>query len=696
MAEWTTLRIHQGLLNTKLTWLNTVIPLILGILLARGELLGLYPFGVAYGAALLFLSSQGRVFGLIGLLLGLLTLGQPLFIVQTSVTLALLGLILPRVRRKKGEIILLALITGILSSGSSFVCSQVPAQGTLPLFWLAAQFFFAGGITVICWFALANQTALWTGKFSQEQGMAWLLLLVGVLSGLQGLPTGPVRISVVLISFFVLFIAERQGGGAAAGSGCLLGFLSGLQLERQNLYAAGIFGVVGFCTGAFRRFGRLGMGAAFLAASLLFAVFFQRDMILPQLISSVLGFLAFVIWPRPVADKDYLKPKKVPEVETMVNKVKTVAEIFQQIASGYPAAETEVSETQTNIGAVFQVLVERVCADCVTRDGCWEREFYKAYRFLNDLLIIVEENPQVKMTDLPSALKRQCGKPKEMLLGVKFIVDQELRQKAWRQQMTQNQEALSGQFQSVAQIMGHLAKELHMRHNMDQAPPSSLERRRRSLLDVGSAGFCKSGNLICGDHYVSLAFHPTQHAFVLSDGMGVGEKAGSLSALSLKLLEQLLNTGFEPDGAVQALNSILVLRSPEESFVTIDMAILDLQSDQSKMIKVGAVPSYLLHDGQVQVLASSGLPAGILNQIEVQVTTQVFDAEDTLVLVTDGVQDPLQNGSDWLTGFLPQAVFRSAQDLAEQIIVQARKLSAEQMLDDGVVLVVRKNFWHDG
>lgn len=94
-----------------------------------------------------------------------------------------------------------------------------------------------------------------------------------------------------------------------------------------------------------------------------------------------------------------------------------------------------------------------------------------------------------------------------------------------------------------------------------------------------------------GDNYASIAYSTKEHAFVLSDGMGVGENAAKMSATALTLLEQLLTTGFKPEGAIQALNSILVLRSPEESFVTIDMAILDLESTNLKLIKVGASPS---------------------------------------------------------------------------------------------------------
>jgi stage II sporulation protein E len=211
---------------------------------------------------------------------------------------------------------------------------------------------------------------------------------------------------------------------------------------------------------------------------------------------------------------------------------------------------------------------------------------------------------------------------------------------------------------------------------------------------MGVASFTKSGNVMSGDNYASLAFSPTEHAVIVSDGMGVGEGAAKLSATALSLLEQLLNTGFEPEGAIQALNSILVLRSPEESFVTIDMAILDLENNGLRLVKVGACPSYIKGTKGVRVLQTSSLPAGILNHIDIPVLEDELLPEEVLVLVTDGIHDLHKDGVDWLKLYLESLKVTSAQELAQQIVSEARRESLNEMFDDGVVLVIRKK-WAD-
>jgi len=628
-----------------------------------------------------------------GLLLGIVSLRDFVAAAQLILSLAALAMVMPRLRGRKWDGLYLTLTTALSVAVVLSLAQGLAEPGVFAWLLVLVQSLLSGGMALVFWYALTHQEAVLSGEFAREQGIAWLLLLVGSLSGLEGIRFGEINPVIVLISFFVLFASERYGAGTAAGVGAILGFLPQLNLAADNLLSAGIFGLAGFCTGAFQRFGRWGLGLAYGAVTLMLTVFLRQEAVFPQLVSSALGLLIFFVWPGGQQRQEFLKSKPMPEVESTVTKVKALAEIFDQIALSYQAAEAEAYDARPEVPELMNVLVERVCQTCPTLETCWEREFYKTYRFLFDLFALVEGQPGLKVQDLSVEWKRHCGRLKEMLLGIQFIVEQEKNQEAWRRRLAQNQEALSQQFQSVSQVIGHLAKELHAQHNLQQVRPSSLARRRRHFLDVGVASFCKTGNTMCGDNYASLAFSPTQHAFIVSDGMGVGENAAKMSATALKLLEQLLNTGFEPEGAVQALNSILVLRSPEESFVTVDMAILDLESDQVKLVKVGAAPSYLVSGEEVQTLTASALPAGILNQIDIPVLQFNLAAGDSLVLVTDGLHDICQGG--WLGDFLKHATANSSQGLADAIVAEARQLSNNIMKDDGVVLVVRKNFWND-
>ena len=695
MAEWATLKVDQGL-RSRVSIESAFLPLILGGLLARGSILGLHPFGVAFGAALILKGDSGFSFGLLGILLGLISLNDVSFTLQGVAILATLMVIIPSLRKKKHQGIYLVALTSLMTALISYLAISLANPNLYAFLTIALQGVLSGGCAIIFWFGLCHQEAIWRGEFHREQGIAWLFILIGVISGLQGVQVMGINFSLVLLSFFTLFVSERYGAGTAAGVGALLGFMPQLSLNTQNLIDAGVFGLAGFCTGAFRRFGKLGIGTAFIAVMLMLTVFLQQEAIYSQLVSSTAGLFLFLLWPGTTPQSDFLKPKVIPEVETTVSKVKALSEIFDQIALSYQAAEAESFEMRPEVSELMNVLVERVCHSCPTVDVCWNREFYKTYHIFFELFGLVEKQTDVKLQSLPIEWKRHCGRLKEMLLGVQFIIEQEKNQETWRRRLLLNQEALSRQFLNVSQVIGNLAKELHTQHNWEVVKPSNLARRRRFFLDVGIASFTKTGNGMSGDNYASIAFSTKEHAFILSDGMGVGENAAKISATALTLLEQLLTTGFKPEGAIQALNSILVLRSPEESFVTIDMAILDLESTNLKFIKVGASPSYLIGPDGVKTIESSSLPAGILNQIDTPLIEMEMQNGEVLILLTDGVQDVLKDGSDWIKDFLERTPpINKSQEIADLIGQEARRLGEGTLDDDGIIMVIRKNYWTD-
>lgn len=693
MAEWTTLKPKQGLRRERLTLEGHFWPFFLGLLIARGSMLGYYPFAIGFGAALMLYGRKGTILGLMGVLLGTSSLFMEDLpsVLQILLTLLILSLVVPRIRGKKREGLILFLAVTMVTGVIAFLAMGW-GNWELLLSWQLLVFsLLNGALSIVFWYALCHQEPLWSGNFTREQGIAWLVILVAVVSGLQGVILGNFSLSAILITFFILFVAQRFGAGAAAGVGIMLGFLPQLALSPQNLMAAGIYGMAGFATGAFQRLGKWGLGIAYLGVTLMFTVYLQPEILSSQLISTLVGLVIFFLFPNSINKEDFLKEKPLPEVESTVTKVKTVAEIFDQIAYSAQAAEVEANKSKPEITELMNVLVERVCKNCPTIDTCWTREFYRTYHMIFSLFELVEQDGEITTSRLPVEYKRHCGKLKEILLGVQFIVEHEKSLEAWRSRLSANQEALSRQFQSVSQVIGHLAKDLHARHNVEQVKPNSLARRRRQFLDVGVATFTKKGNNICGDNYASLAFVPTKHAFILSDGMGVGEGAAKLSSTALNLLEQLLTTGFEPEGAIQALNSILVLRSPEESFVTLDIGIIDFESDQLKLIKVGASPSYILGEDSVRKHESSSLPVGILNHVEISVIEEELLPEEYLILVTDGIQDILKDGTDWLMNFLEKQHPANSQELANAILREARKYCGNEPGDDGVVLVAKKN-----
>ena len=121
---------------------------------------------------------------------------------------------------------------------------------------------------------------------------------------------------------------------------------------------------------------------------------------------------------------------------------------------------------------------------------------------------------------------------------------------------------------------------------------------------------------ISGDSYSFIPLESGQFIMSLSDGMGMGRRQTRRAEGIIELLEQLIETGFEKKAAIKLINSVMVLRSGQRGFSTIDMSIIDLYSGICEFVKVGASTTYIRRDGWVETIQSTTLPVGAFTQVD--------------------------------------------------------------------------------
>ncbi len=221
-----------------------------------------------------------------------------------------------------------------------------------------------------------------------------------------------------------------------------------------------------------------------------------------------------------------------------------------------------------------------------------------------------------------------------------------------------------------------------------------LVEEQRFSVTYGVARRAKTGSLETGDSYSFMELDNGQALLVLSDGMGSGSYAREESVAAVELLEDLIESGFEKEVAIRLINSVLVLKSSDETFSTMDICCIDLYSGEAEFIKMGAVSGYILRDKDVSVIKSSSLPMGILNDVEPEVSQRTLQDKDIVVMITDGildVTDTFLNQSTWLINALTTFNGVNPQDIADFIIQEAQKRSPNRIRDDMTVLVAR--FW---
>ena len=153
--------------------------------------------------------------------------------------------------------------------------------------------------------------------------------------------------------------------------------------------------------------------------------------------------------------------------------------------------------------------------------------------------------------------------------------------------------------------------------------------------------------------------------------MGSGSRAAKESGLALSLLEEFLETGFDKNTAVKIINSVLVLKSQEETFTTIDLCIIDLYTGSAEFIKIGGATTFIKRRERIDTIKSTSLPAGILNNVDIELSNKMVKDGDFIIMMTDGLLDskPYTVSEEvWVKQVLSKIKTTNSQQIADYLI----------------------------
>ena len=219
-----------------------------------------------------------------------------------------------------------------------------------------------------------------------------------------------------------------------------------------------------------------------------------------------------------------------------------------------------------------------------------------------------------------------------------------------------------------------------------------LVEERLYSVNCAVAKTAKTSARESGDSYSFVELKNGHCLLALSDGMGSGRRARIESTIAIELLEEFLESGFDIDTAVSMINSALLLKSGDELFSTLDICCIDLHDGAAEFIKIGASTTFLLRDGEVDVIRSWTLPVGIMQSVETDTSRRRLKHGDMLVLVTDGVLDSGLRGRDkenWILQELLNFPASNPQDIADHLLACASDNYGGIIKDDMTILAAR-------
>jgi stage II sporulation protein E len=174
--------------------------------------------------------------------------------------------------------------------------------------------------------------------------------------------------------------------------------------------------------------------------------------------------------------------------------------------------------------------------------------------------------------------------------------------------------------------------------------------------------------------------------------MGNGERASAESSTALNILQQLLQSGMDERLAIKSVNSVLMLRSSDEMYATVDVALIDLYNAHTTFLKIGSSPSFVKRGSEVFPIMANNLPVGIIDNLDVDLVSMPLQSGDVLIMMTDGIYDApghAINKEIWMKRVIQEIEASSPQEIADILLERVVRQYHGDIVDDMTVVVAK-------
>lgn len=733
--------------------MEAAIGFLMGAVLSGAELFGLYaPFGVAAtaaagsgitgfstmaGACLGYLCLEGMTDGMRYAASAILTYSVAFAFYDTK--------LYRRVWFMPTIAMVLSAMTGIICRGGQGWYGQ-------DLVYFVTEVALTGAAAV-CYHVIYSQWPETAADFRALTPRQWAGVLM--LAGTVLMALGRVEILRTfslgrLLAAVGVMTAARLGLGAGVLAGASAGVA--LDLARGGTpWCSLLFSLAGLTCGLCRDKKKI-VAALVYSLTAAFAILWIREDSsgLGMFLETAIGAILFLLLPMPawaVSADEAAVPAFASSADTLrTGRLREAAGAFHDLCDAMQTALRPERIDPENPAEIFTRAADKVCARCVLRSTCWQKDYETTKSVLNDATGPAVDRGRALATDFAGHFSARCVHFPAFLGAVNQQLTAFLRrrQTLWRTRETRS--TLCAQYAQMdklltqaAEAAASLAPDLPRQEKLDTwlwsrslsggAVYCDLQGRvrvetpadaalltpsaRRELSDllgvpldegqvvrdrlrfaqaaplqakVAMAAAPRRQEKLSGDTGLWFRREDGTLFLLLCDGMGSGPAAQRESSQTARLLQRFLQAGMEPAQALETVASALSLRGEAAASTSVDLLAADLFTGQCAIYKQGAAPSYVRRGGQLRCAVGTSLPAGLASGKNARPDAHTFQGQagDWLVLLTDGVL--CGRGDGWLRTLLESAAGSDPQHLADAILeVSQRETGGE---DDSTVMVL--------
>ena len=434
--------------------------------------------------------------------------------------------------------------------------------------------------------------------------------------------------------------------------------------------------------------------------------------------------------------------------QTVARRMEEMAGAFHDLSDSVRETLHPQDVNPQDPSEIFSRTADRVCLKCVLRGNCWQKDYEDTRGACNDATRPMLDRGRALATDFAGHFSNRCVRFPEFLGEVNRQLTAYLRRRQALRRTWETRQALCSQYERLDQFMARAATQLSAEltpdlprqdrmnaflGSMNLGPglvyydpagrlraetPFSDELRakavRRQLGEIlgtplregevrgnrmvflqdapfrasaAIAGAARTGEGVSGDTGNWFRREDGVLFLLLCDGMGSGYGAKEESSPGVRLLENFLRAGMDPEEAVETVSSTLALRGDTGASTTIDLLSVDLYTGRCRMLKQGAAPTYIRRGSKIRVAGGTSLPAGLVTGEAARPDSHTLrgEAGDWILLLTDGILCGREDG--WLQELLLGYRGTEPGELAGKVLAAAQDLWEGE--DDATVIALR-------
>jgi len=333
-------------------------------------------------------------------------------------------------------------------------------------------------------------------------------------------------------------------------------------------------------------------------------------------------------------------------------------------------------------------------------DFIWKKRVEESKRTMGKQLDSVSKAIQKMARGMESDIEKEAQYEKQKaemleLLKQRSITVQDIsikKEGRYQMEVYANEILETAKIETIEKIATQVLKEEIVFHE-----EASIGKKISFLSDdkyvmaIGTGETTKNKSELSGDAMLNIRLKDGKYLVAISDGMGTGNKARESSSKALRMLENLLLSGFDKNLSLDLINTSLMNQNTE-IFATLDIAIIDLYEGNIEFIKSGACPTYIKNNKKVQIIQSNSLPTGMVDGNQIQTFDRDIVSGDIMVMCSDGILDAnieYKNKELWIKYMLEDIETTNTKKIADLLLNEAIDNTFGNIKDDMSIMVCK-------